>query len=165
MASPIGRKEVQLGTVPKVSTWQDQGPQDFGQRMAAAAELYKFPPRPWLPGGALARAASRSRAARGAASAYLGRRQEVGPETGSGRLEGEHGAAACAPRPCGRPDACRLNVPGAAAQAGSAARPAGRTDGRGPKRRSARPMWAGPGGATPISGSGPPSRSQSSQPL
>lgn len=30
---------------------------------------------------------------------YLGRRQEVGPEGGSGRLQGEHGAAASSPRP------------------------------------------------------------------
>lgn len=131
----------------------------------AAAELYKFLLRPCLPGGALARASSGSRATRGAPSAYLGRRQEVGPEAGSGRLEREHGAAACAPRPYGRPDASQLSVPGAAAQAGSAARPAGRTDGRGRTRPSARPRWAEPGGATPIPGSGARSCSRSSQSL
>lgn len=131
----------------------------------AAAELYKFLLRPCLPGGALARASSGSRATRGAPSAYLGRRQEVGPEAGSGRLEREHGAAACAPRPYGRPDASQFSAPGAAAQAGSAARPAGRTDGRGRTRPSARPRWAEPGGATPIPGSGARSCSQSSQSL
>lgn len=107
--------------------------------MAAAAERYKFLLRPWLPGGALAGDSSGSRAPRRVASAYLGRRQEVGPEAGSGRLEREHGAAACAPRPYGRSEVSRFSVPGAAAQAGSAARPAGRTDGRGRTRPSARP--------------------------
>lgn len=131
----------------------------------AAAELYKFLLRPWLPRGALARASAGSRTAREVASAYLGRRQEVGPEAGSGRLEREHGAAACASRPYGRPDASRFSVPGAAAQAGSAARPAGRTDGRGPTRPRARPKWAGPGGATPIPGRGARSCSQSCRSL
>lgn len=97
---------------------------------------------------------SKSRAARGAASAYLRRRQEVGPEAGSGRLEREHGATACASRPYGRPDASWFSVPGAAAQAGSVARPTGRTDGRGPMKTSARPRWAELGRATPIPGSG-----------
>lgn len=133
----------------------------------AAAELYKFPPRPWLPGGALPRVArvqvpGGPRAEPRAPSAYLERRQEVGPEAGSGWLEGEHGAAACAPRPYGRSDASGTNVPGANAQAGSAARPAGRTDGPGPTRPRARPRWAGPGEATPIPGSGARSRARSS---
>lgn len=65
----------------------------------AAAERYKFLLRPWLPGGALAGDSTGSRAARGVANAHLGRRQEVGPEAGSGRLEREHGAAACRPGP------------------------------------------------------------------
>lgn len=132
----------------------------------AAVELYKFPPRPWLPGGALPRVARvqvpGGPRAEPRALAYLGRRQEVGPEAGSGRLEGEHGAAACAPRPCGRSDASGTNVPGANAQAGSAARPAGPTDGPGPTRPRARPRWAGPGGATPIPGSGARSPARSS---
>lgn len=51
-------------------------------------------------GGASRRSARRlpgsakERGARGEEVVYLGRRQEVGPEGGSGRLEGEHGVVA-----------------------------------------------------------------------
>lgn len=87
----------------------------------AAAKFYKFPPSQWgLPrrrvprrrgsgnraagnretGGASRGSArqlpgsAKERVARGVGVFYLGRRQEVGPEGGSGRLEGEHGVAA-----------------------------------------------------------------------
>lgn len=131
----------------------------------AAAELYKFLLRPWFPGGALARASAGSRTAREVASAYLGRRQEVGPEAGSGRLEREHGAAACASRPYGRPDASPVQRPRCSCPGRVCGPPAGRTDGRGPTRSSARPKWAWPCGATPIPGSGSWSGSQSSRSL
>lgn len=87
----------------------------------AAAKFYKFPRSPWgllrrrvsprrgsgnraagkrETGGASRRSARRfpgsakERGARGEGVVYLGRRQEVGPEGGSGRLEGEHGVVA-----------------------------------------------------------------------
>lgn len=97
---------------------------DFGHRMAAE-EFYKFSPSQWgLPRRRISRPAARLREGRRAQPpgvlqfpgvgleaprqrqgercsragvVYLGRRQEVGPEGGSGRLEGEHGAAAFSP--------------------------------------------------------------------
>lgn len=88
------------------------------------------PARARLPGNA-------RRGRRGETAVYLGRRQEVGPERGSGRLEREHGAAACSARPVPvgardpPPDARWLRVPRAAARARSAASRAGWADGCG----------------------------------
>jgi hypothetical protein len=108
--------------------------------------------------------------ARDGGAAYLGRRQEVGPESGSGRLEGEHGAAALASGPRRGPaavltpaDASGPSAPGATAQVPSAAGPAGRTDGRGHSKAPARAGRSrGRAGPTrtpgPIPGRGPAPR-------
>lgn len=109
--------KTQLQTLPRVSSHDITTVS--GQRVTAA-KFYKFPSIQWRlprrrvstrrgssnrpgepPRGSARRLPGRAKE-RGVLEegvVYLGRRQEVGPEGGSGRLEGEHDAAAFSPPP------------------------------------------------------------------
>lgn len=144
----------QEGALPRAKVGQ---PRNWGQRTGNRGGVggqgnLRAPP---LPGGPAA-PRKREETVPGERDIYLGGRQEVGPEGGSGRLEREHGAATGFAPP-GRvaardppPDARGLRAPSAAALARSAASRAGRADGRrlgGAPARAGRSRGPSPEGA------------------